>query len=106
MQILWITCPFFEVGCKFQHKEAEKENDEEEVKEVQSQEQEEPENNFCYLCDLIFATQGELITHMGDVHLDRFEHIQQANSLITFLWMTKMMNMVSHMPNVAGLVIL
>ena len=74
-----------QVRCKFQHKEAEQENDEEEVEEVQSQEHEEPENNFCYLCDLIFATQGELIDHMGDAHLDRFEHIQQANNtLITF----------------------
>jgi uncharacterized C2H2 Zn-finger protein len=78
-------CPFFEVGCMFQHKEAEIENDELEVEEEQNEKHEELEDNFCNFCDLLFANQGELIAHMGYAHLDQFPHIQQQpHSLIIF----------------------
>ena len=79
-----MTCPFAEIGCKFEHRKADIEDVESEIEEDQSQKDEELENTFCFFCDIMFGTQSELITHMGDTHLDQFQHIQQANSLITF----------------------
>ena len=78
------TCPFDDVGCKFEHNVADTENDKEEAEEDQSPMDDELQNNFCSICEIGFRTQGELITHMGNKHLDLFPHIQPNNSLITF----------------------
>ena len=32
----------------------------------------------------MFATQGDFIAHIGNMHLDRFPHIQQDDFLMTF----------------------
>ena len=69
------TCPFAEIGCKFIHEPAEKIDDDKE---------DETEDNLCYYCDTMFGNQEDLIEHMADNHMDRFHHIQQSNSLITF----------------------
>ena len=78
------TCPFDDVGCKFEHNVADSENDVEDVQEDQSPMDDEGQITFCSVCEIMFKTQGELINHMGINHLDLFPHIQQANSLITF----------------------
>ena len=33
--------------------------------------------------DIMFETQGTLIDHMGNMHLDPFPHIQQDNFFMT-----------------------
>jgi hypothetical protein len=69
------TCQFAEVGCMFDHKESDPEDDEEEVQGDQSKNDDELENSFCYLFERRFSTQCELIAHMGDKPLDGFPHM-------------------------------
>ena len=74
------VCPFDEVGCKFQHNEANINDAEQDAERCDK-----PRNNFCNLCDVLFGTQDDLIAHMGDEHLDQFPHIQQDDLLMTFI---------------------
>ena len=68
------VCPFDEVGCKFVHEEAETMRTDEDV----------IENNPCIYCDTTFPSQGDLIEHMGNDHMDLFQHRQQEDVLMTF----------------------
>ena len=75
------VCPFIEIGCKFKHQDQEEKDDEQGA---DDESRDDAENNLCYFCDIMFATQGDLIAHIGNMHLDRFPHIQQDDFLMTF----------------------
>ena len=70
------ACPFAEVGCKFLHEQPEPEDDD--------NEEDETEDNLCYYCNKMLRNQQDLIEHMGNTHMDRFQHLQQSDSLIVF----------------------
>ena len=69
-----ILCPFDEVGCKFKHEEVKNQENEKDI---------ETEDNLCYYCNTMFESQEDLIEHMGEKHIDQFEHYRQANLLIS-----------------------
>ena len=68
-------CPFNDVGCKFSHDDIEDDEDIETISDY---------TNDCNYCDTTCETQGDLIVHMSNIHMDQFPHIQQKSDLITF----------------------
>lgn len=84
------VCPFSDVGCKFVH-QTENEINEDEIETIEEHETDEHEteehetdDHICIYCNSMLPSQGDLINHMGIYHMDRFPHLQQDNSLITF----------------------
>ena len=65
----------------FQHQDQEEKDD---GQGADNESREDSKHNLCYFCDIMFAAQGDLIAHMGSMHLDYFPHIQQDDFLMTF----------------------
>ena len=78
-------CPFAEVGCKFQHNDTDTKDDEQDAGPDTEPDADcdEPVHS-CNFCDTNFLTQGDLIVHIGNEHLDHFPHIQQDDLLMVF----------------------
>ena len=80
-------CPYDDVGCMFSHEPESEEiiNDIIENIETDESDSDEPleEDNFCYYCNSNFGNQSDLVIHMSENHMDRFNAFQQDN-LIQF----------------------